>query len=396
MVHILFDPPSENGNMVGGALIGTARQEYVELCKKMTRRKPGLTILDRDRILKIMYNDVREYIESLSKEEVKRALTYSVAEIFTGIPKDEPDPLVTINIVSLQLSLLFTQYEYEKHDNGYLYDSYDTYKELMEGGNFKDYSYIKGKLREYNGKTDVDLYHLLNPNDGSGHIFMVFIGFLKLDEILDSYLDNVYYIGLSYKTEIVHGSKVGPFYFLTHDLGHYKTYNKSCQPLPKVLEKIKKFREYVKGLDKKIQYSVDFALFFFLHEDPHCDDLTKDIESIQYQIGKSIVNSDNFTERIAILPSIINALTFNIGDFIDLKEFGEAIPSAYRELVEGSDTQLKPEKVEEYLHLVMERYIVAWNDFVAVMKLSGGRRIYHRTKRNRRNKRQTRKGKHKI
>ena len=147
----------------------------------------------------------------------------------------------------------------------------------------------------------------------------------------------------------------------------------------------------MKGRDKKIQYSVDFALFYLLHEEPQCDRLTKDIDNIHYSV-RSIVNSDNFTERIAILPSIIDALTFNIGDFIDLKEFWEAIPAAYRELVEGSATKLKPEKVEEYLYLVIERFIVTWNDFVAVMKLSGGRRIYRRTKRNRRKKKMTRKG----
>jgi hypothetical protein len=403
MPQILFDPPQEGGRrqQVGGLLEGEKRSEYVELCKQMTSRNPGLDYhAIHDRILEILEEDVREYIDTLPTHD-RDALLKDFVIILSGIPKrnDDTEPLTTINIVSLQISLLFTRYEYTKNkQEEYFFNSYYTYEILlgneqldiynrksetyeyveMEKGDWKDYSYIKKILSNFNNRTDVDLYHLENP-DAPKYIFMMFLGFLKLDEIIESYLNNVFYLGLSYKTEWVDGSLTYPLAYLTHDIAHYERYTLECQDFPKIISKFKEFREYLKKHDKKIRYSIDFALFIFLHEHIYCGAFRED-------------NIENELQNKASIESINNLLKENTMDELtDLNNLGMAIPPSYRVLEEGSETKLNEEKVKEYLLLVAERYVAAWNEFrVASNAASGGRRKARRTKRQRR-KRATRK-----
>ena len=372
MVGILFDPPSEHGKMSGGALVGSIRQEYMELCNQMTSRKEGLDYISiRDRILDIIDNDVRGHIECLPDED-RAGLIKSVNIIFSNFTKED-DPFIVINIVSLQVALLFTKYEYEKNggDEEPFIDNKERYHYIMKNGDYRDYSYIKEII-----PTLGNLEQLLNP-EAPGTIFMVFTGFLRLSELLDSYFKNVFYLGLSYKTQYVDGDLYYPIAYLTHDIFHYEMYTDDCPKFPTIIKGFKDFRNYMLNKDASFRYSIDFSLFLFLHEEPYC----------------YIFRADNLKNKYqdkATVETILDSLQNNMDDLTNLNDFGKAIPEKYRVLEEGSDSLLNEEKVNEYLQLVAERYVTSWREFrAATAGASGGRR---RTKRNRRKVRKTRKG----
>lgn len=373
MVGILFDPPSENGQMSGGALFGGIRKAYVNLCNEMTSRKERIDYISiRDRILDIIYNDIRGHIECLPEKD-HTALIKSVNIIFSNFDKAD-DPLIAINIISLQISLLFTQYEYEKNGgNEELFiDNKERYADIMENGDYRDYSYIKEII-----PTLGNLEQLLNP-EAPGTIFMVFTGFLRLSELLDSYFNNVFYLGLSYKTQYVDGDLYYPIAYLSHDIFHYEMYTEDCPKFPTIIKSFKDFRNYMKDKDTLLQYSIDFALFLFLHEEPYCYIFRAD-------------NLNNKYQEKATVETILDSLQNNMDALTNLNNFGRALPEKYRVLEEGSETKLNENKVNEYLQLVAERYVTSWREFrAATAGASGGGRRH--TKRNRAKKRKTRKG----
>lgn len=373
MVGILFDPPSENGEMSGGALFGGIRKAYVNLCNQMTSRKERVDYISiRDRILDIIYNDVRGHIECLPDQD-RASLIKSVDIIFSNFDKSD-DPLIVINIVSLQVALLFTQYEYEKNggDEEPFIDNKERYPYIMEKGDYRDYSYIKEII-----PTLGNLEQLLNP-EAPGTIFMVFTGFLRLSELLDSYFNNVFYLGLSYKTQYVDGSLYYPIAYLSHDIFHYEMYTEDCSKFPTIINSFKDFRNYMMNKDAQLRYSIDFALFLFLHEEPYCYIFRAD-------------NLNNKYQEKATVETILDSLQNNMDALTNLNDFGRALPEKYRVLEEGSETKLNENKVNEYLQLVAERYVTSWREFrAATTGASGGRR--RSTKRNRRKMRKTRKG----
>jgi hypothetical protein len=374
MVGILFDPPSENGEMSGGALFGGIRRAYVKLCNQMTSRKERLDYISiRDRILDIIYNDVRGHIECLPDKD-RTGLIKSVNIIFSNFDKSD-NPLIVINIVSLQVALLFTQYEYEKNggDEEPFIDNKERYHYIMEDGDYKNYSYIKEII-----PTLGNLEQLLNP-EAPGTIFMVFTGFLRLSELLDSYFNNVFYLGLSYKTQYVDGDLFYPIAYLTHDIFHYEMYTEHCPKFPTIIKGFKDFRNYMSNKDESWRYSIDFALFLFLHEEPYC-----------YTFKNGADNLNNKYQDKATVEWILDSLEENMDALTDINNFGKAIPKEYRVLEEGSDLLLTEESVNEYLQLVAERYVTSWREFrAATAGASGGRR--RRTKRNRRKMKKTRK-----
>jgi hypothetical protein len=373
MVGILFDPPSENGEMSGGALFGGIRRAYVNLCNQMTSRKERVDYISiRDRILDIIYNDIRGHIECLPDED-RAGLIKSVNIIFSNFVKSD-DPLIVINIVSLQVALLFTQYEYEKNGGNKepFIDNEERYHYIMEDGDYKNYSYIKEII-----PTLGNLEQLLNP-EAPGTIFMVFTGFLRLSELLDSYFNNVFYLGLSYKTQYVDGSLFYPIAYLTHDIFHYEMYMEDCPKFPTIIKGFKDFRNYMSNKDESWRYSIDFALFLFLHEEPYC-----------YTFKNGADNLNNKYQDKATVEWILDSLQNNMDGLTDINNFGRAIPEKYRVLEEGSEIKLNENKVNEYLQLVAERYVTSWRKFrAATAGASGGRR---RTKRNRRKMKKTRK-----
>jgi hypothetical protein len=344
------------------------RAEYVELCKQMTSRNPDLDYRAiSDRILEILEEDVCRYIDTLPSED-KGILLKDFDVIISTIPKggDDTNPLSIINMVSIQISILFTRYEItykaKKRFNRFgLFSQGDSdlYNYIIQNDDWKYHSHFKKILRNYRYGFRFRLYDLVEETDryptfqGKNPIFMVFLGFLKLDEIVESYLNNVYFLGLSYKIEIVDGRLMYPIEYLLHDGDHYISYLEGCitKYEDTMIIKLKEYYEYVKGnsdYDKKVQYSIDFALFMLLHEDVCGSDKKTD---------KNLFRSHN------IYHLILEAFERRFPELCKLHNLGKAIPVAYREVVEYNNTQLNEEKVMEYLDLVMESFLITWNNF---------------------------------
>lgn len=386
MPNIVFDPPNDPPVMQGGTLEGAKRTEYMELCKQMTSRNPSLDYPKiRDAIVTILEEDVKGHIQTLPKPD-RANLIKDVNTIFSSIDRTDPNYIATINIVSLQISILFTQYLVIKRgieDNvasndtrGAFIDTYDRYSLITQTDDWKSYSGMKDILPE----TESNLNQLMNLNE-SNEIFMVFIGVLRLGELLEAYLNNIFYIGLSYTTEWVDGSYYLPLAYLSHDIFHYEMYSESCPNFPTIINGFKQFRDYVVATkDTPIRYSIDFALFFFLHEEPYCSVYEEDTLENEYQ-------------NQATVESIVKYLEVNIDGLCDLQNFGKAIPKAYREM--ETEINLNEEKVNEYLQLVAQRYVECWAEFKknVLNRAKGGRRRLRKTRRRYRKKRGTQKNK---
>lgn len=383
MPDIVFDPPDEPPVMQGGALEGAKRAEYMELCKQMTSRNPSLNYPQiRDAIITILEEDVRGYIETLPEPD-RASLIRDVDTIFSSIDRTDSNYIATINIVSFQISILFTQYIVIKRGiignvisndtRGGFIDSYYSYSLITKNNNWKTYSVMKGILS--NGSIQ---YTMLMNLDPLHEIFMAFIGFLRLGELLESYLNNVFYVGLSYTTEWVDGDYYLPLAYLSHDIFHHEGYSGSCPKFPIILNGFKQFREYVVTTkDAQTRYSIDFALFYLLHEH-NCGEFEED-------------TLENIYQNKATRATIFDLLNAYIDELTDLQNFGKAIPKAYREMT--SERELNEKKVNEYLKLVAERYVACWNEFrEAILKSSkGGRRHQRKTRRRYHKKRATRK-----
>jgi hypothetical protein len=379
MPDIVFDPPDETPVMQGGALEGAKRAEYMELCKQMTSRNPSLNYPQiRDAILTIIEEDVRGYIQSLPEPD-RDSLIRDVDTIFSSIDSTDPNYIVTINIVSFQICILFTKYT-DKIDS---IEYSEIYTAVVSNDEWKLYTNMKHFLHQDFVLNDPSYVKYLLNLESPKYIYMTFIGFLRLGEIVESYLNNIFYIGLSYALKWVDGVIVSPSVYLEHDIDHAASYIRECtSKFPKILNSFKQFRKYVVSTkDAVVRYSIDFALFFFLHEAPWCSIFEKSGDTLENNL-----QNNSTVETVYARLSIRNI----VHGYYDLRIGGRAIPVAYREMI--NENELNKEKVHEYIRLVADRYVACWNEFrEAVLKPSKGGRRQQKTHRRYRKKRGIRK-----
>ena len=362
MPPILFDP-SIKKVQYGGKLDKTTRATYLELCKQMTSREPNLNYKTiRDAILDILKDDVLSHIQTLPETDRKQLKT-DTNIIFSHIDASDTNYLASLNIISFQISMMFTQYIFNITQQFEPFiDTDDTYITLTETNEWMNYSAMKAFLLKH------ESYHVLLAENTADIIYMAFIGFLKLDEILESYFNNVFYVGLSYTAEWVDGDYYYPLAYLSHDVFHSEMYSNECPSFPTIINGFKDFRKYVKAhKDTSTRYSIDFAIFFFIHEDPYCSNFVED-------------TLENKLQNKATLQTITNRLTMQYEELTDLHNLGMAIPVAYRTLENGSETKLDEKKVMEYINLVAKRYIECWKEYRSSLT-TGGSRYRRRTSR---------------
>ncbi len=359
MPKIVFNP-----DFSGGALKGDERARYMELCKQMTSRDPRLDYtMIRDEILKIIHKDVLEHIETLPKEH-RPELLKDINTIMNNFDKTDTNQIATINIICAQISILFTLYTRDKtgltpEEKAEIINAQDS--DMLEHGNWKNYTDMKTLLAD-SGLLP-KLVTQYNPSEGipfETDIFLGFISFITISELIESYFNNVYYCGTSYTIDWFDGDRYYPIAFYDHDIFHYDM-SESCRDTPGLYPKLKAFRDFVYlNKDRPIQYSIDFALFLFIHEEPYCYD-----EDMPY------INTP--TEE-----NVYDRLTDDIHDLVDLHSHGLAIPTKYRVLKKEGGSKIHVKKVKEYLQLVAKRYVECWNEYSATLgaaaREGGGRR----------------------
>lgn len=409
MPKIVFDPDGEldtcpipkRNRFSGGGLTGEKRCEYVHLCKLMTSRDISLKYDEiRDAILAIMKEDVIAHIQTLP-EDVRPALLADI-EQFYGTIDFTDNPLTIINIIGLQTALLFTKYLDPKNNASqepYNPDlsSLEFYTTITGDDTWKTYSEIKPQIKDFCEILSND-----DPRTGISTdkpIFMIFLGFTTLGELMESYFNTVFYYGLAYERDYVDNGFYNPLEVIEHDYGHYLGY-RICLKNPLTINTLKEFHKYVSSTkEKSILYAINFALFILLHEDA-CYSFTNIIYKLfEDEIKVKFLNTmstiylhnhelrrknerkyieQKVQEMNSELLNHINKDTLkNIirhrrYEICQLTFLGMAVPKAYRVINEVTK-ELEEEKVLEYIDLVVSLYDDCYKEFMAT-KMGGGRR----------------------
>jgi hypothetical protein len=368
MPRIVFDPdgeletcfiPKKGGRYLkGGSLSSAKRCEYMRLCLLITSRDPSLNYTElRDQILAIMKEDVIHHIQTLPEAD-RPALLADIEQFYSTIDPSD-NPFTIINIIALQTTVLFTQYLEDPEDKRkyhMIYSEYD-YLQFTKDDSWKSYTEIKEKLSSSEYSEFQFLISNSNPSEGidsSEPIFLAFLGFLTLRELIETIMNHVVFCALTYTIEAIDGQPQNPMVTLWHDTFHYGEFQE-CLKYPSLLKEFKEFQKFVvETQEKSIQYAVHLVFFAFLHELPYC---------YRFDETGNSLNSPFFKE---ITPEFIQEqLNENMENFVDLESQGKAIPKAYRELEEGSTKLLKEERVQEYLKRASQLYVNAYKEFEA-------------------------------
>jgi len=383
MPKIIFDPPTNvnwdkyiqgknirNNALLGGALVGDTRSRYMKLCKAITSRDPSLDYTDlRNQILEIMKRDVIEHIHTLPGED-QPSLLVDIETFYTGMDASD-NHFNCINIIALQTCILFTKYHHDKQDpeinlsEEFHFQSqeetgqttYANYNDFIKGRdsertnniyNWKIYADLKSQVSSISG----DFRFIISSPDPSQPIFMAFIGFLNLRDIMESLLDNVVFCDLSYETDYVDGQIVSPMSALLHDgVSHYRQFAE-CFNYPTIIKEFRDFQKYVSTTqDKAIQYAINFVIFFLLHESPYCD---------RTEMRGNSLNTPYFNKITE--PFLFRQLSwYNMYALKNINNQGRAIPKEFRVFdPANSNSQLNEDKVKEYLHKVSAIYVLIY------------------------------------
>ena len=337
-------------SQTGGKLIKKERQEYLTLCKQLTSRTElkinyfYLTsqLLDYLRMYAIQKIEALDY----KKEKMKIDLEY----IFKNIDRNETNYIGKLNIVSLQIIILFTEncYPPEKEFTSNYNNAYDDYKQLRKG-DWKQYNVIKTNLIKnygfkilYLDSTGKPYTTSTNPNE---QIFLITIlDYLSIDEINTSFLDNLIICGVSSTFIYADGRYITPFEFLEHDITHGNNYKSLCYDTYfHSKEEIISFYNYCKNTisDKKNLDSIKFMVFLLIHES-YCDFFPNQIDNSESS-KVSLINS-------ILEYKILNTNFLNMKRYLNNEDLNLSIPKEYR-----TDN----EKITKYLSISTERYVDA-------------------------------------
>ena len=374
MPQIVFDPDGDldtcalpkRRNQRGGGMSPELRCEYVRLMKLITSRDPSLIYTKlRDSILAIMREDVTVYIQTLPEAD-QSALLADIDQFYSTMEKSD-NPFTSINTIGVQISLLFTNYIVH-HTKGYNIEENSTYPEFKlylssMTEDWKTYSTMKQILENSSIDPDSDSdYSALvknnNPENTSSPkpIYIVFIGFLSIRELMESFLNDIAYCALNYKTEYIDDGLAIPIIALSHDIGHYDTYTEGCDQSSSYLRELKKFASFAnERYDKSILYGIYLILFIFTHEN-YCKD---------FETEKN--DTKHYSKEF-----IYKGLFDSMSAFRLLNWFGLAIPKAYRIIQKPGE--LQEEKIDEYLRKISELYALRYAEFKKSQASSGGRR----------------------
>lgn len=383
MPLIEFDPDGEldlecsiRGGYRGGGLKGAKRCEYFNLCKQLMS---GDSTVDykrvRDSILEFMKEDVVEYVNTLPEED-REYLFHVLNIIFSNSNIASTNYIQTINIIGIQITILFTQYEIKKkeiHIKSRIFDLFHSSKNQYEQRKYEIIYLLKNnKWMNYNYLLDYYLnkkqsyYSLVLLSNN----FLLITTFLTLDEIIDSFLNGISYVTIVYKSTLIDGYKYFPYESIYHDMNHFIEYLKKCNKFKLKLNTIQNFRNFVKNTkDRETLYSINLIIFLLIHEGVECRFFSKNNTTL----NTNYVNI--FSYLYGDLPRLIN-----------LDDLGKSIPKAYRVLKEGQEKTLDEAKVKNYLSVATNNWRTCYKEFSDVESeaeaVEGGRRRTRRVKRN--------------
>jgi hypothetical protein len=349
MPLIRFDPPNTQS---GGHMNPETRKEFVSLCRQIQDRTTNSGPIV-EQMLSIMRQDITDYIHSLSDEKEQTRLLRDVDTFYSTIDHKEKNTIGIYNTICFQIVIMMFMYE---HRN----ESYNDYKNGMykikadTEGNWKNNRVFYRRLLKNKNTTA-----LIHNKDGA--IYLGFPGFIRLGELNESYLNNVFYIGVNYKTSNVDGDEMDPYLFFGHDMDHAVDFLKESSPFVSELKMYKELREFVTNHNPSHLYSIDLILFCILHE-----------TSIE-KYNEATNNDLSYSVDI-MMPYLID--NYQLQGFCDMAVFGSAIPKAHRVPSEENSGLLDETAVQEYLQLCIQRFSDALKEMRG--SLEGGR--YRKTR----------------
>ena len=252
------------------------KRRYVRHCENVIEEDLG----SRDYLITQLKLDVERGIETdYSKSPHIELIQADKTMIFESCDKwmetHTTDCLVTVNLVSLQIALLFT------------YASLGYKKITMDLWNVGDKQYIQtlfsnfttSKESDYDWKNFEHLYNKYITNNLLISKFLTngiitVVDYLSIDKIIEQYLNGWYTCQIMYTKIDADSLEMLPFEYIWHDLIHYYNFNFSLNEKKHskrdkkiyTVEKMKKFYGFMNKFESKKKYSVKVIFFLSIHE----------------------------------------------------------------------------------------------------------------------------------
>ena len=326
-------PYSTNKYIKGGNLSEEERTKYMELCNKFINYDENTDYASiTEEMLKILKAETEKHIDNLQKdkysgviydENKKEKMKKELEEIFSNIDANETNYIGKINIVSLQVVLLFTihciteEYKWTVRNN-----EYNEYL-LLTNVEWKKYEKIKECITNYENRLtvkDISMLYLnksmyktdyapysTSPKNYKEVYFIVAVGELTLDEIIESILNNFYLCGINPSIAITDSFKLTPFEFMRHDMVHGNNYRLMCLSKNDMnTDLVKKFYGWCK-VNNVEMYEIQFVLFILIHEFGCCCTPDKEYINEQY-LKEEIISNKTYFYKLTSLNNLLGLI----------------------------------------------------------------------------------------
>jgi len=327
--------PGDKRIMKGGAkMTGKLRESYLTICSQLFDKKTNNTE-DRDILLSVLEADCR-YAVSKLYPQYSRILDDDLDVIFESIDKDDPDHFGTVNIVSLQCSVLFSfaciDFQDITRDTVNYFgveDIGDYLCEFMNDQQYHNRAIDSNKdWRKYKN-INKDLFLLrdyLSTTKSPCKCLIIVLDYLTVDEIIIPYLDNKYYCGIVYKKTSADSEILVPFLFIDHDRSHAEGFIQCYNDMyfsrditfKSINTKLKGFYSFLNTTTNEEVRSATKMVFFIQAHENYCDIFNRK----SFDINTSITLRD---PKNPYYTSI-----FRQERLFDDNNIGLLIPKAYR------------------------------------------------------------------
>jgi len=386
---IVNSEDNDTDNQFGG---GKEEDRAILLVYKQLTDRTERSQKDIDRLTQQIFEYLGakaiEHLKTLFPQESEEfaRLQADVAHILASSPVEPTNFIGRINIVSLQLILLFSKNIIESghHHQGMLYDMIDEEQILSElRDDYLDYQRVKHylfSLENPSTRSAQWLYSLWEFNEfktePSAIFIIIGVTFIPVNYILNGMLDNIFALGLTFETKYADGVLESPFGFLYHDYNHGLDYFIQSKTFGIDREQLKLFFNYF--LEKKDELGneifIKIQLIFFLIIHEGCFEI--------------FIQSNDEIPTKELLGIIFNSIFEKpYRKFRDINNLGGLMSKEIKEMPENTldESRSRIFAIENYLQESFDNYyslLVSWHS----SKQTAGRRR-RRTKRTKKSKR---------
>ena len=256
----------------GGKIPQKVKFTYLRHCQRLIDNNND--VVSKNYLLLALKN---YSVNKLYQHEFIEQIIGDFRKIWDSIDQSDRNYLRMVNVVSFQLSALFTyacldfreptlaDFNNSERQLSYFkeFTNEIKYKDLPENSShdWRNYKHVKkhGRLLK---KLSV------SESENTSNGIITILDYLTLDDIIKPYLNGWFICGLVYTKTYADNKEMLPFAFIEHDIVHYYNYTYTCftragAELP-VLLRLYRFINRIH--DKKRQYSAKLLFFIIIHE----------------------------------------------------------------------------------------------------------------------------------